>query len=140
MCKDPEVGVVGVAQDTSNERAPSTLLGCETPGRKEQCRKRPKWLGHCRVCAKYSALVWFILFVSCCPKSHRCCLSFRRFTVQPKSREAKRGKAGSLQLKTGGPEPLGGGQQVTVCSREKEETNSNAGTQCSGDRGQQICP
>lgn len=84
--------------------------------------------------------VWFIPFVSCCPKSHRCCLSFRRFTVQPKSREAKRGKAGSLQLKTGGPEPLGGGQQVTVCSREKQETNSNAGTQCSGDRGQQICP
>lgn len=109
-------------------------------GEKSNAEKRPKWSGHCRVCAKYSALVWFIPFVSCCPKSHRCCLSFRRFTVQPKSREAKRGKAGSLQLKTGGPEPLGGGQQVTVCSREKEETNSNAGTQCSGDRGQQICP
>lgn len=129
-----------MAQDTSNERALSTLRGCEAPGREEQCPKLLKWSGHCRVCAKYSALVWLNLFVWCCPKSHRCCLSFREFTVQPKSREAKRGKAGSLQLKTGGPEPLREGQQVTACSREKEETNSNAGIQCSGDRGLQISP
>lgn len=47
--------------------------------------------------------------------------AFREFTVQLKSREAKRGKAGPVQLIAEGPETLGGGQKVTVCYRGKEE-------------------
>lgn len=55
-----------------------------------------------------------------------------------KAGRQREGRQAHCNLKLEDPSLLGGGQQVTVCSREKEETNSNAGTQHSGDRGQQI--